>query len=211
MEYTDSFKVYPPTDIAATADMLDTFFHHVRRAGVTRTTLPAAVRQYAANQATSPSYMLTPQSEAHVSLNKYTMTLGGVWPGPWPRTLFYYDKSCQMAFVEGECRPRMLRDYTRPNGRGDFSVNVPWVVVEESDLTSYIKTDAFIEIRFTITTAEPTPFGLAYWDDLAGFEITQCHGGQGSRIISDQVAFVRVDVRPGVQQVDLRLERKRQQ
>jgi len=207
MEFTPAFHIYPQADIDATTDMMDEFFRHVRQLGVTRTTLPAVVEQYAANPATSPSYMLMPRSHANVSLNKYTMTLGGVWPGPWPRTLFFYDEACQMVFVEGECRPRMLRDYTRLHGRADFSVDIPWVLVEETDPDSYIRTDTVVRIRFTITATASTPFGLAYWDDLEGFDVVDCQGAKHCRIIANQVAFVRLDIPAGVHQVHLELAR----
>ncbi|THF73438.1 hypothetical protein [Cohnella fermenti] len=172
MEYGERFAVFPAADVEACAEMLDLFFAYVAGSGATLATLPQAVARYKAHNAaaTAPVYMLTRDKPFAPALNDYTMTLGGVGLGPWPDTFLYYDSRCQMAFVRGECKPRMLRSYVGQwDMSSEFTEPIPPLFV-----TRYERTATTIELIYEIGIWKPIPFGLAYWDDLAGYEIESC-------------------------------------
>ncbi|MFD2880267.1 glycoside hydrolase family 88 protein [Paenibacillus rhizoplanae] len=149
--------------------------------------------------------MLTHDYPVRPEVNEYTMTLGGVGFGPWPETFLYYDKECQLSFVEGECRPRLLRNYIgKLNMNDDFTEAVPPVFV-----TKYLKTDTVIELEYEIGSSSAVPFGLVYWDDLAGYEVSACSGGAEVKLIKDKLAFLRFNLTGGRQTIGLTLRLKK--
>lgn len=205
MEYTERFAVFPADHVEACADMLDLFFAYVAQHPVTLTTVPEAVRLYRARHTeTAPAYMLTRDTGIRPQTNEYTVALGGTGAGPWPKTFLYYDKECQLAFVEGSCVPHRLRSYV---GKGDmndtFEEEVPQVFVRD-----YEKADGRISMTFEIARRSPVPFGLAYWDDLDGYEIISCSAGAEARVIRGELAFVRLALTGGPTSVSLSLSRR---
>jgi len=205
MEVTERFAVYPFSHVEACDAMQDLFFQYIRQFPVTVTTLPAAIRAYRERNAeTAPVYMLTSDSAIRPELNDYTMTLGGVGLGPWPDTLFYYDKECQLAFVRGENKPRMMRNYVgKWNMQEEFGDPVPPVFV-----THYEKGADRIEIVYEIGYWRPMPFGLAYWDDLTGFAVEDA-GPETieAKIVEDQVALFRFNLTGGPRRIPITLRR----
>ncbi|MFC4103414.1 polysaccharide deacetylase family protein [Paenibacillus xanthanilyticus] len=188
MEYTERFAVFPASHVEACEGMLDLFFAHITQYPITLTTLPKAVEEYhERNAQTAPAYMLTRDTLSRPEVNEYTVTLGGTGAGPWPRTFLYYDRECQMAFVHGQCAPHRLRSYV---GKGDmhdeFEESVPQVWV-----SGYERTEDRIRMTFKTGHGGPLPFGLAYWDDLAGFAVEACSEGVSARIIGDELVFLR--------------------
>lgn len=191
MEVSDAFAVYPMSDVEECAKMLDNFFKYMSGYAITYTTLPKAIELYhEKNQYTAPCYMLTNDSPIRPEINAYTMTLGGIGLGPWPETFFYYDTQCQMAFIKGECKPRMLRNYIgKWNMEDEFKENIPSVFV-----TKYNKSENLIEIEYEIGYHNPIPFGLVYWDDLTGFQVKACKGASEVKIIQDKLVFLRFNL-----------------
>lgn len=207
MEFTERFQVFPASHVEACAEMLDRFFYYITRYPITLTTLPKAIELYhRTNEATAPVYMLTCDTKIRPAVNDYTMTLGGVGAGPWPTTLLYYDRECQLAFVEGECAPRMLRSYV---GKGDmadeFAEPVPRVFV-----TRHVREADMIEVEYEIGHWPPTPMGLAYWDDLKGYEVEWCSEGVTllPEPIMDRVVMLRLNLSGERRTVGLRLRRR---
>ncbi|MDF2921707.1 MAG: hypothetical protein K0R57_621 [Paenibacillaceae bacterium] len=205
MEYSDSFSVFPVSHVEACEGMLDLFFRYVAGKGVTMTTLPKALALYHdRNEVTAPVYMLTRDKPVRPEVNEYTMTLGGVGLGPWPDTFLYYDNQCQMVFVKGECKPRLLRNYVGQwNMQEEFTEEIPPVFV-----TKYEKSPDVIELEFSIGNWKPIPFGLVYWDDLSGFEAVSCPEGAEVKLIKDELAFLRFNLTGNKSTLRLRLERK---
>jgi hypothetical protein len=195
MDVTDAFEIMPASDILESEKMLDNFFKYIKGFNITIMTLPSAIEHYqSSNQQTAPCYMLTQDSDIRPEINKYTMTLGGVGSGPWPETFLYYDAQCQMAFVKGECRPRMLRNYTsNSKSDDDFDETVPMVIVEEKAST-YERTENFIKIVFSINHKKPIPFGLVYWDDLTGFSVDECEGTLEAKVLENKLVFIRFNL-----------------
>jgi hypothetical protein len=191
MEFTDRFQVFPAADVEACAGMLNLFFAHITGFPITITTLPKAVELYhARNEATAPSYMLVQDKPMRPETNGYTMTLGGLAAGPWPETFLYYDRECQLAFAAGECKPRLVRNYIGQwDMSSEFEERVPPIFVMD-----YRKTGDTIEIVYEIGHWKPIPFGLAYWDDLAGYEVQACTGEAEAKLIQDKLAFLRFNL-----------------
>lgn len=201
MEWSDMFRVFPASHAEACEGMLDLFFQYITGHNITLTTLPKALTQYhEENRVTAPVYMLTRDKPIRPARNEYTMTLGGAAAGPWPDTFLYYDSQCQLVFLDGECKPRLLRSYV---GQWDmteeFAEDIPPVFV-----TKYEKSEGMIEIIYEIGHWKPIPFGLAYWDDLAGYEISSSPAGVDARIIKDELVFLRFNLAGG--KTELRLE-----
>ena len=205
MERTDAFAVWSAEDIEESARMMDRFFAYVTGYPVTITTLPNAVRLYKERNVTmAPSYMLTRDAEVRPAVNAYTMTLGGVGLGPFPETFFYYDAQCQMAFVRGECKPRLLRNYVGQwNMHETFEEEIPPMFV-----TRYEKSDSRIELMFEFDYWKPIPFGLTYWDDLAGYEVASSEGLTEAKIIQDKLVFLRFNLTGEREKVVLTMERR---
>jgi len=204
MEYTERFMVYPASHVEECSGMLDLFFDYITQYPITLTTLPRAIEDYhERNERTAPSYMLTRDTRIRPAVNEYTMTLGGTAAGPWPDTFLYYDEECQMAFVEGACAPDRLRNYV---GKGDMSSEfeeaVPQVFV-----SGYEKTEDRIRMTFEINYTAPMPFGLAYWDDLRGYEVQACTEGVETKLIQDRLAFLRFQLTGAPKRIELTLER----
>lgn len=204
MEVTEAFAVWPFTHVVESEKMIDKFFAYLRRYNVTVTTLPKAVELYhQKNQSTAPCYMLTHDSPVRPEINAYTMTLGGGGLGPWPETFFYYDTQCQMAFVKGQCKPHMLRNYIgRWNMDDEFAESIPPVLV-----TEYNKTEGLIEIRFEIGHWRPIPFGLVYWDNLPGFQVKVLEGAVEAKVIQDKLVFLRLNLTGEKIRITLKLQK----
>jgi len=205
MELTPSFSVWPASDIEASVQMLDRFFEYITKFPITATTLPKAVKLYhERNQVTAPSYMLTRDSRIRPAANAYTMTMGGVGCGPWPQTFLYYDTQCQMAFVKGECRPRLLRNYIGQWNMDDpFEEEIPPVFV-----TQFERTNEEIQLTFKFGYWKPIPFGLAYWDDLTDYHVKRCSDEVEVRIIQNKLAFLRFNLDGRKRTIELVLSKK---
>lgn len=205
MEHSDRFAVFSPEQVEANAGMLDRFFAYITQFPITLTTVPNAAALYKKrNRVTAPSYMLVRDSGVRPDINAYTMALGGAGFGPWPDTFLYYDRDCQMAFVYGECKPHLLRSYVGQGNMDDeFALDSPQVFV-----TQYEKSACRIELTYEIGHWRPMPFGLVYWDDLAGFEASSPTAGVELKTIKGELAFLRFDLRGEPTTVKLVLERR---
>jgi hypothetical protein len=206
MEFTDRFRVFPASHVEACEGMLDLFFDYITDFPITLTTLPKAVALYhERNEVTTPSYMLTRDTLIRPEINEYTMTMGGVGLGPWPDTFLYYDKECYMAFVKGACTPHLLRNYVgKGNMNEEFKEDIPQVFV-----TAYEKTSERINMSYEIGYWKPMPFGLVYWDDLTGYEIVSCSEGIETKLIKDQLVFLRFQLTGVPRKIELTLQKQR--
>lgn len=205
MENSEAFSVFPAADVEACDQMQELFFEHLRTFPITVTTLPEAIRTYKRqNRETAPAYMLTEDPLIRPEVNEYTMTLGGVGLGPWPDTFFYYDKECQMAFVKGECKPRMLRSYVgKWNMQENFAEEAPPVFV-----TQYAESEQAIEMMFEIGHWKPIPFGLTYWQELSGWKVAACDGAVDTKIVEGKLLFMRIALTGAPLRLTVRLERE---
>ncbi len=206
MEVTDRFAVWPMSQIKEDENMLDNFFQYIKKYDITITTLPESIKLYRQkNQETAPCYMLAKDCDIRPEINEYTMTLGGIGLGPYPETFLYYDKECQMAFVKGECKPQLFRNYTGSTSMDQCFVDkVPSVFV-----SVFHKTEGRIEMEFNIDSEKRIPFGLTYWDDLNGYEITASDGANTAKIIQSQLVFLKLNLTGEKKTIRLVLEKGR--
>lgn len=205
MEVTDRFAVWPMSQIEEDEKMLDNFFNYIKQYDITITTLPKSIKQYhESNSYTAPCYMLTKDCPIRPAINDYNMTLGGIGLGPYPDTFLYYDKECQMAFVNGECKPELFRNYTGKTDMDDgFLDKVPPLFV-----SNFMKSENEISMEFKIECTESIPFGLTYWDDLKGFEVKSCEGANEVKIIQDRLVFIRFNLNGAKKIIQLVLNKK---
>ncbi|MBD2843922.1 hypothetical protein IDH44_01845 [Paenibacillus sp. IB182496] len=191
MEHTERFAVFPADHVEACAGMLDLFFAHITSYPITLTTLPDAVERYhARNAATAPVYMLTRDTEVRPQVAEYTMTMGGAGAGPWPDAFLYYDRDCQLAFVKGECTPRLYRSYVGKTGASDDYSEPPIPVF----VHDYEKTDSLIRLTYELGHARPGPYGLAYWDELTGYAVSACPKDTEAHMIGGELLFLRLQL-----------------
>jgi hypothetical protein len=204
MEYTDNFAVFPEEHVLACEKMLDHFFQYIKDFRITITTLPKAIKMYhEKNQITASCYIISEDSPIRPKTNQYTLTLGGTGVGPWPETFFFYDNTCQMAFVKGECTPHSLQNYIgKWNMNEEFTEKIPQVFV-----TNYEKTEKTIELSYEVGYCNPIPFGLVYWDDLSGYKVVSCTEATDVKIIQDKLVFLRFNLTGEKKVIRIRLEK----
>lgn len=205
MEYTSRFAVFTPEQVEACAVMLDRFFAYITTYPITLTTVPEAIERYHTSyEITPPTYMLTRDTQGRPEVNDYTMALGGAGIGPWPDTFFYYDHECQLAFVDGYNVPHRLQSYV---GKGemhdDFVESCPQVFV-----ASFERTEERIRLAYDIGHWRPMPFGLAYWDDLAEYEVESCTVASHVKQIGDRLVFMKLQLTGEPLHIELTLRRK---
>ncbi|RAU99817.1 hypothetical protein [Paenibacillus sp. YN15] len=205
MEVSYNYSVYPLTDVEQSEEMLDRFFGCVRKFDVVRTNLPDAIRTYKTiNPRTAPNSMLTGDSGIHPEMNAYTLMQGGTPFGPWPKTFFYYDSECQMVFTEGRTQPALLRNYVgKARMDEDFTESIPMVVLE-----NYVKSDSQIDLEFNVGMTAPKPFGIAYWDELGGFEVAGIEPGIEYRLIQNKILFLRFSLEGQPKRIRVRLRKQ---
>lgn len=148
--------------------------------------------------------MLAEDTGIRPEVNDYTVTLGGTGAGPWPTKLLYYDRECQLSFVDGQCGPHRLRSYVgKGNMADEFEEATPQVFV-----SGYEKTPERIRMTFEIGHWRPMPYGLTYWDDaLDGYEVEACSEGVEARVIGGKVAFLRFGLTGAPMRITLSLVR----
>lgn len=207
MEYTEQFAVFPASHVAACEEMLNLFFAHITQYPIMLTTVPEAMRLYhSRNRETAPVYMLTRDTQVRPAVNAYTMTMGGLGAGPWPDTFLYYDKECQLAFNEGECTPRMFRNYIGKHQMNDeFNESVPQVFINK-----YEKDANRISLVYQIGYWPPVPFGLAYWDELDGYKVGTCPEDVEVKMIGGKLAFLRFKLTGQPRELALELVKSKQ-
>ena len=147
MQYDEQYKdICTPAEIDLDAKVTDAFFAYVKSFGdlVEYKTLPEAVQIYNDHfSETEPAVMLF--DDAPVKDIEFWYGRDNTATGPWPKTLLYYDKECQLAFIRGKFEPFMARDYLNNRkimdpgyykiayeNEPEIKVNIPWEPVELS-------------------------------------------------------------------------------
>lgn len=208
MENNRYIQIYTPEEIDETEEMLDRFFAYVKSYEelVEFKTLPEAVELYKTHyEETAPSVMLFDDAEVKAPIFWYGRESTAT--GPWPQTLLYYDKDCQMAFIEGGFMPVMLRDYINRRTlndpeyyheyyQPDFDLDIPWEDVELS------------EVPIRIQSRKAMPYGAAFWYDFEKYRITQVDGAELIGPIEQKVALLRLNLEEGENWITVHLERK---
>ncbi len=208
MGHSDVCDAFSPEEVIKSEKMLDKFFAYVKSYGdmVEYKTIQQAVQYYKDNfKETQPAIMLFDDTPAKKPPFWYAAKSNRA-TGPWPKTLLYYDKECQLAFVEDQFKPIMHRDYIHNRKVYDplyyqntytpeIKIKTPWERVE------------FTEIPIEIITKKEMPYGLSFWYDFSRFKIKQIEGAKFIGPIENQVVFLRIDLQKGVNKIFIQLEK----
>lgn len=209
MQNDEDYKIYTTEEIEEAAKMLDAFFAYVKSFGnlVEYKTVPEAVKLYAQNfQETEPSVMLFDDAP----VNKIAFWYGreNRATGPWPKTLLYYDKECQLAFIEGKFEPILDRDYIH-----NRKVNDPKYY--QADYEPELKLDipweniALTEVPININSDREMPYGVTFWYDFNQYKIKSVEGAAVIGPIENQVALLRLNLNKGINRIFVHLEKIR--
>ncbi|MCO5240672.1 MAG: hypothetical protein M9904_11520 [Chitinophagaceae bacterium] len=208
MEYGDVCKSYSPEEIDEAEKMLDAFFAYVKSYDdlVECKTIPDAVQMYNDNfKETEPSVMLF--DDAAVKQPVFWYGRENRATGPWPKTLLYYDKECQLAFIEGQLKPKMHRDYVHNRALYDpryyqsdyqpeVKLQIPWEDME------------FTEIPIEVNTDREMPYGITLWYDFDRYKIRQVEGATCIGPVENQVALLRLNLNKGKNTIVVHLEKR---
>jgi hypothetical protein len=208
MEYSDVCRAYSPAEIEKSENMLDAFFTYVKSYGdmVAYMTIPEAVQYYKENfKETEPSIMLFDDAPARKPPFWYAAYSNRA-SGPWPKTLLYYDKECQLAFIEDQFRPIMHRDYTQtrkvddPNYyeifySPDVKIKTPWERRE------------FTEIPIEIKSAQAMPYAVTLWYDFNRFKLRRVTGAQSIGPIENSVILLRLNLKQGMNKILIQMDK----
>lgn len=202
MERHDGWRCYTDEDIAEATVMLEAFVKHIRP-HVRMMTLTEAVRAYRAeNERSASSYMLW-QDTKHARPNPdYTWN---TCPGPWPKTFFFYDCDAQMAFVDGEVQPRLLRNYRRDWDAAQFFAEPH---IPRPRLVRNVQYTWSREIEVSVQSPAAMPYGIALWGDYSLYQIAESPGLIEGKILPRELLFLRFDLNPGENRLVARLTGK---
>ncbi|HEX73387.1 MAG TPA: hypothetical protein ENN65_08745 [Candidatus Hydrogenedentes bacterium] len=199
MERHPGWFCYTDEDIHEAAVMLEAFVKHIRPHARMMTLAEAARAYRAANERTASSYMLW-EDAAHARPNPdYTWN---TCPGPWPKTFFFYDCDAQMAFVDGQVQPRLLRNYRRPWDDVQFFAEpcIPRPKLVRN--TQYVWSR---EIEIAVNSPAPMPYGVALWGDFSLYQIEESPGLIEGKILPRELLFLRFDLKEGENRITVRL------
>lgn len=207
MVNNDEYKIYTQAQIDEAAKMLDKFFAYVKSFDdlVAYKTIPEAVKLYTDNyNETAPSVMFF--DDAPVKKPVFGYGRENRAAGPWPKTLLYYDKECQLAFIDGKFKPILDRDYVHnrtvndPNYyqvdyKPELKLNISWRDVE------------LTEIPINIKSEKAMPYGVSFWYDFNQHMITNVEGAELIGPIENQVALLRLNLKKGLNKIIVHLKR----
>ena len=208
MEYGVVCKAYSPEDIDEAEKMLDAFFAYVKSYGdmVEFKTIPQAVQLYNDNfKETEPSIMLFDDAPAPKPTFWYASKVNRA-TGPWPKTLLFYDKECQLAFIEDQFEPIMHRDYIhnrevydpkyyQNDDSPEVKIRTPWGKVENT------------EIPIEIITDKEMPYAVAFWYDFNRYKVKQIDGAKSFGPVENQVLLLRLNLKKGVNKILIQLDK----
>lgn len=210
MIYDAQYKdICTPAEIDMDAKVTDAFFGYVKSFGdlVEYKTLPEAVQLYTDNfSETEPSVMLF--DDVPVKEIQFWYGRDNCARGPWPKTLLYYDKECQLAFIEGKFEPFLVRDYIHNRrlldpayyriaheDEPEVKVNIPWEPVELTEVPVEIKANKEI------------PYAVTFWYDFNRYKIKNVEGAELVGPIENQVALLRLNLKKGINNIVIHLEK----
>jgi len=207
MECTDVCRGYTPEQIVNTALMMDEFFKFfASRDDIEITTLPKLVSKYQSKYPTTiPTYYVGEQIKIDHPIDYYDFDYFQRPKPPqgveWPDSFFYYDAACQLFFTKPNPAPVRVYDY-RPQHPSDLDTDYPMEPLPEIEL-NLIEADRQLRIQATITSPKAMPYGAAVWGDFSRYQFIEPN--PGSKILGDQLIFLRFDLNPGKNQLEWEL------
>ena len=210
-EMMPEFRCYSEEDCREAEEMLDELADYVfGHAHIRTATLSEAADVYRErNEFTEPSYMLwedTPTPPYNLDYSR------GTPRGPWPKTFLFYDSECQMMFVDGKFEPVCIRNYAdrETTARRYYQeVDIPRV-----RLRSHTRSPYGMDLHLTVEASKAMPFGITIWEDFGPYllaeSVSEPTGTDliASRILSQELLFLRYNVPEGRTELRVRFNRK---
>lgn len=198
-----AFNIYTAEDVREAMGMLEAYVVYLKEQAGDRLavmTLPEAARLYRERyEKTAAQYMLfedvpTPPFNPHYGFN--------VARGPWPRTFLYYDRECQMMFVEGRVEPVCIRDYGLDPARYPYFAQpaMPRVKLLADHIDRYRR-----ELRLQVESPAAMPCGVALWGDWAHYRIAEAPGMVEGKILPHELLFACYRLEEGTQEIRIAL------
>ena len=115
--------------------------------------------------------------------------------------LAYYDLDCQLYFDEGDLTPTRVINYVSPpiNSRSGAEFNLP-----QLEQFRPSRSRSRLQMAFTIESTKAMPYGLAIWGNHAGLLLDKTNA-QAVKWLGERLLFVRVDLEPGRNTVEVTL------
>ena len=204
MENSDVCRAFSVQEIESSAKMLDAFFAYVKSFGnkVKCVTIPEAMQMYAQqSDTTMPSVMLVDDVPCRKPPFWYAK---GKATGPWPKTLLYYDKDCQLVFIDGQLAPILLRDYVH-NRRVDDPNYYQVCKIPQIKVDTPWERKVFTKIPLQIPYDGELPYAVALWYDFKHFRLDRVEGAQTIGPIQEQVLLLRKNLTPGENKILVKL------
>jgi hypothetical protein len=202
-EMMPEFQCYSEEDIREAEIMLESLSDYVMaHESVRAVTLSEAAEIYREkNERTEPSHMLWEDTETEPYNMDYSR---GTPRGPWPKSYLYYDTECQMMFIDGKYEPVCIRNY----GNGEMNTYYAETVIPRVRLRNHARTSYGMDLDFTIESPKDMPFGVTFWEDFGPYLVDDDAGAITTKIISQELFFLRYDVKKGSTDYHVHLRRK---
>ena len=146
---------------------------------------------------TPPTFLLIESGDSTANTKADSPTDSGAMP---PQSmLFYYDSECQLVFEADSMEPIAVKNYISPpvKSRDGTEFSLPKI---EKFLPS--RTRSLLRMHFEIESPKSMPYGLAIWGDHAGLTLSKSNTHAVTRL-DNRLLFVRVDVQPGKNAVEV--------
>ena len=202
-EMMPEFRCYSEEDIREAEVMLEELTAYVMmHEGVRAETLPEAARIYRdRSDRTIPSHMLWEDTPTCSYNDEYAR---GTARGPWPKSYLYYDADCQMMFIDGKFEPVAIRNYRNRDAKGYFVEQA----IPRVRFRSHTRSPYGMDLDLTIESPKDMPFGFTIWEDFGPYLLAEAPGCIDHKIISQELLFMRYDVKAGSTDLHIHFNRK---
>ena len=174
---------------------LDNYFANVCKQKETKVTLLAdAVNDYQLTlKETSPTFLLMDDDHAtEEEMISDAFSQSG---------LFYYDQECQFIFEKGKMEPIDMKNYVSPptDSRNGIEYTLP-------QIENFRPTRSRDQLRmqFTVESTKAMPYAFAIWGNHEGLRLAKSNA-KTVTWLGDQLLFVRVQLQPGNNDIDVLL------
>ncbi len=201
-ECSELYRCYTEEDVRESFVMLDAFVRHFKDKARMLTLQEAAKLYREKCLHTASSYMLWTDTPTLPANPDYYWSMA---QGPWPKTFLFYDCDAQMMFIEGKVEPVCIRNYHKE------------LLPEEYFIEHYIPRSRLVrntrykwdrEFEITVQSRKAMPYGMAIWGDFAIYQIEDAPGLLEGKILSQELMFLRYDLKEGENTFKIRLQGK---
>ncbi|MCK5862514.1 MAG: hypothetical protein KAH38_08515, partial [Candidatus Hydrogenedentes bacterium] len=191
MEIADGWRCYTDEDIQESIIMLEEFVKHIKPYA-TMMTLGEAAKLYRDTYTHTPSsYMLWEDIPTERPNPDF---IWNTCPGPWPKTFLYYDRDVQMAFIDGQVQPMVLRNYNRSWKSGEYYAEP---IIPRPKLIRDTRFTWNREIEISVFSDSDTPYGMVLWGDYSLYQLGDAPGLIEGKVLPHELLFLRYNLKKG--------------